>query len=210
VALAPDLVIVDQVQAEVARGLNAAGIRTAILSMHAIADVHAGLAIVGRALGREAAAQAAQAEIERALASARARARAKAPPRVLGVVDREMGGLGNLVAAGPGSYLDELLAVVGAENALADYLVRYPKLSAEQILRAQPDVILDLAPAAVPESGRDDWRRLPELPAVQFDRVYVLQDGIYLAPGPRIGQAIERLSAIVHESEPAPATPAGD
>jgi iron complex transport system substrate-binding protein len=121
---------------------------------------------------------------------------------VLGVVDRELGGLGNLVAAGPGSYLDELLDVVGAENALADYRVRYPKLSAEQILRAQPEIILDLAPEAAPERGRDDWKRLPELPAVQHGRVYVLQDGIYLAPGPRIGQAIERLSAIVHGNEP--------
>ena len=210
VALAPDLVIVDQVQAEVARGLNAAGIRTAILSMHGIADVHAGLATVGRALDREDAAQAAQAEIERALARARARVQDQAPPRVLGVVDRELGGLGNLVAAGPGSYLDELLDVVGAHNALADYVVRYPKLSAEQSLRAQPDVILDLAPAGAPERGREDWRRLPELPAVQRDRVYVLQDSIYLAPGPRIGQAIERLSDIVHDRAPGPDTPAGD
>jgi iron complex transport system substrate-binding protein len=207
VALAPDLVIADDVQAEVARGLSAAGIRTTTLSMHTIADVHVGLAAVGRALDRDAAAQAVQAEIERALASARARAQARQRPRVLGVVDRELGGLGNLVAAGPGSYLDELLAVVGAENALADYRVRYPKLSAEQILRAQPEIILDLAPAALPESGRDDWNRLPELPAVQQGRVHVLQDGIYLAPGPRIGQAIERLSALVHGSEPGPGKP---
>ena len=168
---------------------------------------------MGRALAREVAAQAALAEIERALASARSHAHAKAPPRVLGVVDRELGGLGNLVAAEPGSYLDELLDVVGAENALTDYRVRYPKLSAEQILRAQPEIILDLAPAAVPESGRDDWNRLPELPAVQHGRVYVLQDGIYLAPGPRIGQAIERLSAIVHGGAPGPGSgesPSGD
>jgi iron complex transport system substrate-binding protein len=204
VALAPDLVIADEVQAEVARGLNAAGIRTLTLSMHTIADVRTGLAAVGRALDREAAAQAAQAEVERALADARSRAQSREPPRVLGVVDRELGGLGNLVAAGPGSYLDELLAVVGATNALADYRVRYPRLSAEQILRAQPEIILDLAPAAVPDSGRDDWNRLPELPAVQHGRVHVLQDGIYLAPGPRIGQAIERLSAIVHGGEPGP------
>lgn len=207
VALAPDLVIADDVQAEVARGLRAAGIRTTTLSMHTIADVHAGLTAVGRALDRDAAAQAVQAEIERALASARARAQSRERPRVLGVVDRELGGLGNLVAAGPGSYLDELLTAVGAQNALADYRVRYPKLSAEQILRAQPEIILDLAPAAAPDTGRDDWNRLPELPAVQRARVHVLQDGIYLAPGPRIGQAVERLSALVHGSEPEPGKP---
>lgn len=199
VALAPDLVIADDVQGEVASGLAAAGIRTLRLPMHTIEDVTRGLAEVGRALQREDAARAVQAEIERALTAARGRARAASPPRVLGVVDREVGGLGNLVAAGPGSYLDELLAVVGATNALADYRVRYVKLSAEQILRARPEIILDLAPAASPDTVRQDWGRLPELPAVQHGRVHVLQDSIYLAPGPRIGQAIERLSAIVHE-----------
>lgn len=213
VALAPDLVIADDVQGEVASGLTAAGIRTLRLPMHTIDDVSRGLAEVGRALQREDAARAAQAEIERALTHARSRARAADPPRVLGVVDREVGGLGNLVAAGPGSYLDELLAVVGATNALADYRVRYAKLSAEQILRARPKIILDLAPTASPETVRQDWGRLPELPAVQLGRVHVLQDGIYLAPGPRIGQAIERLSAIVHDGqggEPAPtSSPAG-
>ncbi len=207
VSLAPDLVIADDVQAEVTSGLAAAGIRTLRLPMHTIDDVSKGLAEVGRALQREDAARAAQAEIERALTQARSRARATEPPRVLGVVDREVGGLGNLVAAGPGSYLDELLAVVGATNALADYRVRYVKLSAEQILRARPEIILDLAPTTSPETVRQDWGRLPELPAVQLGRVYVLQDGIYLAPGPRIGQAIERLSAIIHEGhegQPAP------
>lgn len=208
VALAPDLVIADDVQAEVASGLAAAGIRTLRLPMHTIDDVLGGLAEVGRALQREDAARAVQAEIERALRSARGRARAADPPRVLGVVDREAGGLGNLVAAGPGSYLDELLAVVGATNALADYRVRYVKLSAEQILRARPEIILDLAPAASPATVRQDWNRLPELPAVQHGRVHALQDGIYLAPGPRIGQAIERLSAIVHDAQEPPAVPA--
>lgn len=204
VSLAPDLVIADDVQAEIASGLAAAGIRTLRLPMHTIDDVSKGLAEVGRALQREDAARAAQAEIERALTQARSRARATEPPRVLGVVDREVGGLGNLVAAGPGSYLDELLAVVGATNALADYRVRYVKLSAEQILRARPEIILDLAPTTSPETVRQDWGRLPELPAVRLGRVYVLQDGIYLAPGPRIGQAIERLSAIIHDGHDGP------
>ena len=41
-------------------------------------------------------------------------------PRVLAIIDREAGGLGNLVAAGPGSWIDELIAVAGGENVLID------------------------------------------------------------------------------------------
>lgn len=199
VALAPDLVIADQVQAEVARGLEDAGIRTLLLSMHTLDDVRTGLSRVGRALDREAAARAAVAAMDRAVVQARARASGRGRPRVLAVVDRQVGGLGNLVAAGPGSYIDELLSIAGADNALSGYRVRYPKLSAEQILRARPELILDLAPSADPETARRDWSRLPELPAVQRDRVHVLQDGVYLAPGPRVAQALERLSRLLHD-----------
>lgn len=208
VALAPDLVIADAVQAEIARGLEDAGVRTLLLSMHTIEDVRAGLARVGRALDREDAARAAVAAIDRALAQARDRASGRDRPRVLAVVDREVGGLGNLVAAGPGSYVDELLSIAGADNALRGYRVRYPKLSAEQILRARPEIVLDLAPSADPATARQDWARLPELPAVQRHRVHVLQDSPYLAPSPRIAQALERLSQLLHTPDTPDTAPA--
>ena len=76
------------------------------------------------------------------------RSRPAKRPRVLAILDREAGGLGNLVAAGPGSWIDELLAITGGENVLAGSGVRYPKVSMEEVLRGRPDVILDLSFAA--------------------------------------------------------------
>ena len=78
-------------------------------------------------------------------------------PRVLAVIDREAGGLGNLVAVGPGSWVDELLAVVGGDNVLVASGVRYPKISLEEVLRGQPDVILDLSSGG--SSDLAPWRR---------------------------------------------------
>ncbi len=202
VTLAPDLVIADAVQGEVSEGLAAAGVKTLSLSMHTIDDVRTGLTKTGAALGREAAAAAAIASIDAAIASVAEKARARAPdsprPRVLAVVDREHGGLGNLVAAGPGSYLDQLLGFVGADNALAGYQVRYPKLSAEQLLRAQPTVILDVVPGEAAARAGADWERLPELPAVAAGRVHVLQESFFMSPGPRVDVALPRLSALLY------------
>ncbi|ACY13060.1 ABC transporter substrate-binding protein [Haliangium ochraceum] len=211
VALQPDLVIADAVHVEVAEGLEAAGVNTLTLPMHTRGDVYRGLDAVGQALGRADAASSARAAIDAELARVAQRAHqlgegGERRPRVLAVVDRAPDDLGNLVAAGPGSYLDELLALVGADNALADYQVRYPKLSAEQLLRARPELIVDLSPSDNPAHTRRVWAALSEIPAVAAGRVYALDDAALSSPGPRIGAAALRLSEVVHGAEADPTT----
>ena len=92
---------------------------------------------------------------------------------------------GNLVAVGPGSWVDELLAVVGGDNVLAASGVRYPKISLEEVLRGQPEVILDLSFA-----GKNDtsvWNQV-DVPAVKAGRVIAMNEPFLLAPSPRIRQ----------------------
>ncbi|HLL22033.1 MAG TPA: helical backbone metal receptor, partial [Kofleriaceae bacterium] len=138
VALKPTLVIVDDVHKPAAGALRDAGLQTIECPIHSLPDVKKALASVGAKLGKADEAKRIGDDIEAALDRA-AQARPAKRPRVLAILDREAGGLGNLVAAGPGSWLDELLAVVGGENVLAASGVRYPKLSMEEVLRAQPD-----------------------------------------------------------------------
>src|SRR5580704_858583 len=119
VRLRPTLVIVDDIHATTARGLTDAGIPTIECAMHALPDVRAALHTLGERLHRTAQADRATAQIDAAIDAARAQ-RPPHAPRVLLVIDREAGGLGGLVAAGPGSWLDELLAIVGGNNAVVD------------------------------------------------------------------------------------------
>jgi iron complex transport system substrate-binding protein len=113
---------------------------------------------------------------------------------VLLVIDRQAGGVGNLVTAGPGSWLDELLAVVGGENVLRAAGVRYPKISTEEVLRARPDVILDLSYAA--RDSLAPWQRLA-IPAVASGRVRALSDAYLIAPSPRVPEALAALAAAI-------------
>lgn len=193
IRLRPTLVIVDDVHAPTAGALRDAGVATIACPIHALPDVEAALRQVAAALGRPQVAATRIAEIHAALDTARARRPARRP-RVLAVIDREAGGTGNLVAAGPGSWLDELLAVVGAENVLAGAGVRYPKLSLEEVLRGQPEVILDLSYAARAEITA--WSAV-DVPATRNHRVVALSEPYLLAPSPRVAAALAALAAAI-------------
>ncbi|HEY4055489.1 MAG TPA: helical backbone metal receptor [Kofleriaceae bacterium] len=118
VRLKPTLVIVDDVHGATAGALNDAGVKTVECAMHALPDVKSALVAVGAKIGKSAEADKVSHDIDAAIDAASAKRPAKRL-RVLAIIDREAGGLGGLVAAGPGSWIDELLAIVGAENVLA-------------------------------------------------------------------------------------------
>jgi iron complex transport system substrate-binding protein len=190
VALQPTLVVVDDIHGKAAKALADANIATVGFAMHALPDVKTALDTVGARIGKAAEAKRVIGEIDAALDAAAARRPAKRL-KVLAIIDREAGGLGGLVAGGPGSWVDELLAVVGAENILAASGVRYPKISREEILRGAPDVILDLSYAA--RASTKEWNEI-DAPAVKNGRVVALSQPYLVAPSPRVKDALDTLA----------------
>jgi iron complex transport system substrate-binding protein len=197
-ALRPTLVVVDDVHGQTAGALGDAGIATVACAIHGLGDVKAALRTLGARIGRTAEAElqveAAEAALDHAAASRPARR-----PRVLAVIDREAGGLGNLVTAGPGSWIDELLAVSGGDNVMRAASVRYPMISAEEVLRARPDVILDLSYAA--RQGVEPWRGL-DVPAVTAGRIRALDAAYLIAPSPRVAEALATLAEALRDPGP--------
>jgi len=194
VRLRPSFVIVDDVHGNTAGALRDAGIETIECAIHGLPDVEKALRAVGTRLGRTRQANHVVERIEHALDEAAAHRPAKRP-RVLAIIDRESGGLGNLVAAGPGSWLDELLAVTGGDNVLSSSGIRYPKLSMEEVLRTRPDVILDVSYAAE-QTGTAAWQSV-DVPAVASGRVRALSDQFLRAPSPRVEQALAALAKAI-------------
>ena len=190
VQLRPTLVIVDDIHSQAAGALHDAGIATRDCPMHAVPDVKACLRAVGADLALPEAATAAIATIDQALDAAAAH-RPAHHPKVLIVIDREQGGVSSIVAAGTGTFNDELLAVVGGDNVLAGATVKYPKIGVEEVLRAQPEIVLDLSYA-----GRDSmaaWTRL-DIPAVKANRVELLTSPLLSHPTPRIVEALDLMA----------------
>jgi iron complex transport system substrate-binding protein len=193
VRLKPTLVIVDDVHGQTAGALRDSGIATLECAIQTLPDVKTALHAVGERLGKPNEAKLAIDGIDATLDAVAAKRPAK-HPRVLTILDREAGGLGNLVAVGPGSYMDELLAVVGGDNVLAASSIRYPRISLEEVLRSQPEVILDLSFAG--KEGGDAWKQV-DVPAVKNGKVVALTEDFFQHPSVRVGPALDRLAAAI-------------
>lgn len=104
-----------------------------------------------------------------------------------------------LMAAGPGSFLDQLINLAGGENIAFDADSPYPNYDMEQLVERNPKVYLTSNdfPEKTVESikTRSGYENLD---AVVNDRVYILDGNIMSRPGPRIIDALEILVEAIH------------
>jgi iron complex transport system substrate-binding protein len=117
------------------------------------------------------------------------RERAKATPKLRTLV---VYGWEPLVVAGPESFGDGMLRATGAANAAQAAKTPYPVFSAELAIRASPEVIVDAAD--VRDAARE---RLLSMPGLREARLAVASPSLF-RPGPRLGEAVEELSALLH------------
>lgn len=185
-ALAPDLVIVQKAPAnqKPVEALARLGVRVLALPLTTVADVQDACVEVGRALGLEERGRALAAGLEATRQEVRARAARRKPVRVLIVV-----GFNPLVVAGPGSYVDELLADVGAVNLAKKAPSAFPVFSAERAVKLAPEVVIDAA--NVPE-GREKLQAM--LPKSRWARV---PSFALLHPGPALAKGLLELEQLI-------------
>lgn len=208
--LRPDLVLLLPSQRDLAARLGSLGIASATVPSESLDDVERSFVTLGDRCGRSAAGRALAARFHAALAP-RPVARvsdgsggAGRPLAVFLAVGREPGRLGNVLAAGPGTYLHELATRLGARNVFADAPARYPQVGLEEVVARAPDAILELAgdplPAAQQRRLIADWRSLPRLPAVAGERVSVIAGSYVLTPGPRLPRLYEEMAAALRRA----------
>lgn len=200
-SLQPDLVLLDGVQGDAATMLKQAGTHAVAVPMQDLAQVRASFTTVAAELGdRHAQASALLNDLDRQLAELSSRVSSKPKRKTLFVVDRQIGSLRGLVAAGPNSYIDELLRLAGGQNIFADMAPRYAKVALETIEERQPDVILDAVhtdPAGA-AARLADWQELRNIAAVRDGRVHILANRMFVTPGPRLAEALRQLAALLH------------
>jgi iron complex transport system substrate-binding protein len=205
-SLKPDLVLVIRNPVNVAGRLSALGLRTADVDMDTVESVYASIAAIGRLTGATARAGALTASLKRDLEAVRAAGARGKPTTVLFLVGRSPGTIQGMVGAGPGTFLDQLLRLAGGVNILAMAPMQYPKVSLEQILATDPDVIIDMGDYAH-GSGADEARRREEqalwkpygrLKAVRMGRVHAVTAAHFVVPGPRMADAARGFLRFLH------------
>ena len=157
------------------------GVPVVYLPNRDLADLDGDIVGVGSACGRQNQAARLKAELDRRIAAIRLRSlRSRPPVRVLYLL-----GLPGY-AAGPHSFLNDMIIAAGGVNVASAAVEPYPNLSAESIVSMDPDVIIVArdTPFDAAARAREPWRSLR---AVRFGRVLrPPSDDIMERNGPRI------------------------
>jgi iron complex transport system substrate-binding protein len=107
-------------------------------------------------------------------------------------------GASPIVAAGPASFLDEMLSMTGGKNVLekGSTSTAYPSLALEQVLVLDPDLILVvMGDDASALNSSEVWQRVR---AVREGRVVHLAPDVLQRPGPRIAEGLRDLARAIH------------
>jgi len=198
--LEPDLVLRQRVRTAedpLKEALERAGVAVATAPTETIDDARGLLAAVGAAIGEPEAAARLLRAFDAEMAAIAEEVRGLGRPSVLFVFGRDAGAAANLFAAGPGSFLDALIARAGGRNAIADWKDAYASVPLEEVIRRAPDVIVDNVP---PERDREAALRAWEVVrrAAPGVRVEPVLGNDLLVPGPRLPSSIRSLKALIH------------
>jgi iron complex transport system substrate-binding protein len=206
VALRPDLVIAERSPSNLAAQLAGLKISAVEVDFKTLADILASFQKIAGAAGVPERGVALRNSTTRQMDQIRSRVKSYQLVKMMFVVGRTPGTLTGIIVVGGSSYLSELMGIAGGVNAFADSTAAYPKVTLEEVLARDPDVILDRADmgdqSAATEAQKraviNLWRAYPMLKAVKRDRVVFGISDIFFVPGPRIVDAAQAFARMLH------------
>lgn len=161
-------------------------------------DILTSIKLLGAALKAEVAASVIR-EIRAHMASVRQRVADRPRPRVLYLIWADPP-----IAAGPATFIHDLLEQAGGVNAVQERSTRYLALGWEEIVARKPEVIL-VAAHQGGKNGREAsqgnqavWGSWQSVPAVKAGRVVFVPGDTTLRPGPRVAEGVEQLARAIH------------
>ena len=207
IALRPDLVVMRGKNDSLQRLCEQLHVPIYYDETDTLPGIEQGVQELGRRLGREEQAREVVQTFHRRLDAVRARVAGRQRPRVLLTISREPGRLANLLTAGRGTFLDQMVEAAGGLNIFGHLDMTYPQVSPEGVIAQQPEVIIELLPEvklteAMEKQMLEQWGRLGTIPAVVHHRVHFLTDDNGLIPSPRYVDIIEKVSHVLHPERP--------
>jgi iron complex transport system substrate-binding protein len=196
VALKPDLVFSVKFSDGTIEKLQSASLNVLVVDPQSVSDVAKTATLLGKAVGAdgEGLARSIQQRVDAVKAKI---AGATTRPRVYHEIDAS--DPAKIFTVGPGSYINDLIDIAGGANIAARATSAYPQLSAEEILRSDPEIIVLAADAYSSKPGdvaaRQGWSIIS---AVKNNRIFTIDPNLINRPGPRVGEAAEAYAKLVH------------
>lgn len=197
VGLQPQLVLAPRsfLRVDLLHKLEQLKIPTFIFDPHTVEDILAHIQLVGRMVGRSGEANAQAALMRKQLAGFSSRLADLPRPKLLYILNSEP-----LITVGPGSFIHHLIELAGGRNAADQSAAPYPRLTMEEVIRQNPDILLFPVGRheGISQAEQDVWKRWTTLSAVQHGQLFQVDSDILNRPGPRILEGLRQLAKILH------------
>jgi iron complex transport system substrate-binding protein len=194
VSLKPDLIVTVKFSDGTIEALSQTTAAVLVVDPQGAADVARSATLIGQAIGADGAKLAS--DIQKQLDAVKAKTDTAPKFRVFHEVDAS--DPAKIYTVGPGSFIDDLINLAGGTNVFATTKSAYPTVSGEEIVRADPEVIVlgDALYGTTIDSvaSRPGWAALT---AVKNKRVYA-GISLFSRPGPRLGEAAQEYAKLVH------------
>jgi iron complex transport system substrate-binding protein len=209
-SLRPDLVVIERNPINLAGSLATLNLKSVEVNPEGVAGIYATITRLGEVTGAQPDAARLRASIQAQLDAVKASVAGRPRRTVAFLVGRTPGTLEGIVAAGRGSFLNELMEMAGGDNVFRQAAGTYPKVPLEELFSRNPDVIIDMGDmaetATVTEQHKRNvvrlWQRYPVLRAVREHHVWPVASDIYVVPGPRVVEAAREFAKMFYSEGP--------
>ena len=198
IELRPDLVVVwaSDKRGDLRGQLERARIPVIAFEVQDTTDAFRVVAVMGEALGRQAAGSRLMDSLRASLKETASIAAKRSRRRVFYVVYNDPP-----MTAGPGTFIDQLLDIAGADNVFDDAASKWPTVSLEEVVKRDPDIVVlpvGEMSAQVGERLRSTagWR---DLRAVKNGCLALVDADLVNRPGTNVAIAARRLEVLLHD-----------
>ncbi|OUR64256.1 ABC transporter substrate-binding protein [Methylophaga sp. 42_25_T18] len=205
VGLQPDLVILLAEHQKIVEQLHQLNIATFVVDNNTLAGIQHSIQQIAERTNHQAQAAQLLNIIQDKIDRIDNKTKGLAKPKVMLAMGHSIGDnqMSSVYIAGKNDFYDDLISLAGGQNAYQDKRLKVPTLSAEGILKLNPDIILDIFPEADDhdydlESVKQQWRSLDLVNAVKNEKIYIIEQGYATIPGPRIFLLLEQMAKLIH------------
>lgn len=194
--LAPDLVFTIGIGDDVIKRFEELGMTVVVVQPKTLAETVDSVRFIGRIMDADDAAAELAADMESDIAAIKDRVKDLTDdqrPRVFYEVWPDP-----LMTAGPGSFINDLIAAAGGRNIAANSDQAWAQFSLEAVVAGDPEVIITTFPGTIDDlkaNARSGWQ---DLTAVRQGRVALIDQNLVSRPGPRLVDALEIFAQAIH------------
>ncbi len=194
VSLRPDLVVSVKISDGSLAKIAAQSITVLVVDPVGASDVPRTATLLGRAVGVDG--EKLARSIQEGVDAVKLKAATLRKRRVYHEIDAS--DPNKLFTVGPGSFIHDLIEIAGGTNVAAGAGSPYPQLSPEQVVRADPEVIVftSFGVTAAQIAARPGWSVIT---AVKNRRIAKVEGSLMDRPGPRLPGAAEAYYRILAE-----------